>query len=134
MRAAWRPTGEAFFGRMGKAQLLHLLTNDLEQPEEAARLASGRKADIVDHLERLSAAPFAALAPDQREAALNWCPLGMAIPAPRERERGPSADAAQDDAAETEDDADETFEVDPDEEFAIDDEDLGRDASGTEAA
>ena len=84
MRAAWRPTGEAFFGRIRKAQLLHLLCVDLKQPEEAARLATAKKVDVVNYLDRLFAAPFATLTPEQLEAALTWCPPGMAIPELRE--------------------------------------------------
>ena len=86
----------------------------------------------MDHLERLFASRFATLTPERREAALTWCPPGMAIPAPRERERVPSADAVQDDPAEAEDDADGAFATSG--ELATDDEDLARDASGTEAA
>ena len=92
MRAAWRPTGEAFFGRIRKAQLLHLLATDLKQPEEAARLATAKKVDVVDHLDRLFAAPFATLSPEQREAVETWCPPGMELPELRERHRVPSAD------------------------------------------
>ena len=128
MRAVWRPTGEAFFGRIRKAQLLHLLSVDLKQPEEAARMATARKSEIVEYLERLFAAPFATLTPEQREAALTWCPPGMAIPEPRERHRGPDAGAVDEDAADEEFDDEETFEtdeefdVDPDEAFDADDE------------
>ncbi|MDO5759385.1 MAG: chromosome partitioning protein ParB, partial [Rhodobacterales bacterium] len=39
LRALWRPTGEAFFGRLKKSVLLGILARDLHQPEEAARLA-----------------------------------------------------------------------------------------------
>ena len=77
LRAVWRPTGEAFFGRLRKSVLLRLLATDLRQPEEAARLASGPKQPVVDHLERLFAAPFATLTPEQREAVEAWCPPGM---------------------------------------------------------
>jgi ParB family chromosome partitioning protein len=116
LRAVWRPTGEAFFGRIRKAQLLHLLANDLRQPEEAARLATAKKVDVVDYLERLFAAPFATLTPEQREAVETWCPPGMAIPELRERHRDPSEDEL-----EAEVDDDETFDVDPDEGFGDDD-------------
>ena len=93
MRAAWRPTGEAFFGRLKKGELLGLLAHDLKQPEEAARLASGKKGEIVDYIETLFAAPFATLSPAQREAVETWCPPGMEIPAPKSR---PGEDAEPD--------------------------------------
>ena len=96
MRAAWRPTGEAFFGRLKKGELLGLLAHDLKQPEEAARLASGKKGEIVDYLETLFAAPFATLSPAQREAVETWCPPGMEIPAPKSR---PGEDAEPDEDA-----------------------------------
>ncbi|WP_299821690.1 ParB/RepB/Spo0J family partition protein [uncultured Jannaschia sp.] len=83
LRAVWRPTGGAFFGRLKKSVLLGLIARDLRQPEEAARLASEKKTAIVDFLERLFAAPFATLTPEQREAARTWCPPGMEIGAPR---------------------------------------------------
>ena len=90
MRAAWRPTGEAFFGRLKKGELLGLLAHDLKQPEEAARLASGKKGEIVDYLETLFAAPFATLSPEQREAVETWCPPGMEIPAPKSLSSAPA--------------------------------------------
>ena len=111
LRAVWRPTGEAFFGRIRKAQLLHLLATDLRQPEEAARLAGERKTAIVDYLERLFAAPFATLSPEQRTAVETWCPPGMAIPEPRDALRA-AARAAREvppEEAEAGFDADETF-------------------------
>ena len=79
LRAVWRPTGEAFFGRLKKNDLLGILAGDLKQPEEAARLAAGKKGEIVDFLERLFAAPFATLTPEQREAVETWCPPAMEI-------------------------------------------------------
>ena len=85
LRAVWRPTGGAFFGRLKKSVLLGLIARDLHQPEEAARLASEKKTAIVDFLERLFAAPFATLTPEQRAAVETWCPPGMEIAAPRER-------------------------------------------------
>ena len=115
MRAVWRPTGEAFFGRIRKAQLLQLLSIDLKQPEEAARMATAKKSEIVDFLDRLFAAPFATLTPEQREAALTWCPLGITIPELRERHRVLDAGAVEEDAADEEFDDEETF--DGDEEF-----------------
>ena len=117
VRAVWRPTGGAFFGRLKKSVLLGLLARELRQPDEAARLAGEKKMAVVDHLERLFAAPFATLTPEQREAVETWCPPGMAIPAPRERV--PSADVVQDDAAEDEGDVDEAFDADPDEAFDV---------------
>ena len=114
LRAVWRPTGGAFFGRIKKAQLLHLLAVDLKQPEEAARLGAAKKTEIVDYLERLFAAPFATLTPEQREAVETWCPPGMTIPTPRER--GRDADLAREDDPE----ADPEDELDPDEEFDAD--------------
>ena len=81
LRAVWRPTGEAFFGRLTKGALLGLLAGDLRQPDEAARLAGEKKGAVVDHLERLFAAPFATLTPEQREAVEGWVPPGMAIDA-----------------------------------------------------
>ena len=119
LRAAWRPTGEAFFGRIKKAQLLHLLATDLKQPEEAARLGTAKKTDIVDYLEKLFAEPFATLTTEQREAVETWCPPGMAIPAPRGRNH-----AAEVSSEDIEADPDETFDADPDEEFALDEEDV----------
>jgi ParB family chromosome partitioning protein len=120
MRAIWRPTGEAFFGRIRKAQLLGLLAGELKQPEEAARLATAKKVDVVDYLDRLFAAPFATLTPEQREAVETWCPPGMEIPALRDRHRVEITDDA---GAEAEVDGDEAFNVDPDELFGADDED-----------
>jgi ParB family chromosome partitioning protein len=139
MRAAWRPTGEAFFGRIRKAQLLHLLATDLKLPEEAARLASAKKADVVDYLDRLFAAPFATLTPEQREAALTWCPPGMAIPELRERHRIEVTDTTSAVEAEIEEDEDETFEVDPEEALDPDEEfgtgeDAAEEVPETEAA
>ncbi len=124
LRAVWRPTGEAFFGRIRKARLLHLLATDLRQPEEAARLAAGKKADIVDHLERLFAAPFATLTPAQREAVETWCPPGTAIEPAPDAAPMPAEDAAPDDTGEADGgfDEDEAFEVDPDETFGADEE------------
>ena len=121
LRAAWRPTGEAFFGRIRKAQLLHLLATELKQPEEAARLAAAKKVDIVDYLDRLFAAPFATLTPEQREAVETWCPPGMAIPELRERHRVDDTDTTNP-AAVIGDAEDETFEVDPEEAFDPDEE------------
>ena len=89
MRAVWRPTGEAFFGRLKKSVLLGILARELHQPEEAARLASEKKTAIVDFLDRLFAAPFATLTPEQREAVETWCPPGMEIAPPREMPRYP---------------------------------------------
>ena len=137
MRAVWRPTGEAFFGRIRKAQLLHLLAVDLGQPEEAARMATAKKTEIVEYLERLFAAPFATLTPEQREAALTWCPPEMAIPVLREPHRVASADELPEDEAD-----DETFDPDADpdeafddgEEFATDDEDAAREVPEAEPA
>ena len=124
MRAVWRPTGEAFFGRIRKAQLLQLLSIDLEQPEEAARMATAKKSEIVEYLDRLFAAPFATLTPEQREAALTWCPLGITIPELRERHRVLDADAVEEDAADEEFDTnpDEAFDDDPDAAFGTADE------------
>ena len=107
MRAVWRPTGEAFFGRLKKSVLLDLLARELHQPEEAARLASEKKTAIVDFLERLFAAPFATLTSEQRDAVETWCPPGMEIAAPRERAgypgetalRGAEPDAEAEDEA-----------------------------------
>ena len=143
LRAVWRPTGEAFFGRIRKAQLLHMLATELGQPEEAARLAGERKTAIVDYLERLFAAPFATLSPEQRAAVETWCPPGMAIPEPRDALRA-AARAAREvlpEEAEAGFDADETFdaECDPDEafeadeEFGADDEDAAQDVAEAEA-
>ena len=129
MRAAWRPTGEAFFGRIKKAQLLDLLSGDLKQPEEAARLATAKKVDVVDYLDRLFAAPFATLTPEQREAVETWCPPGMAIPALRDRHR---IGVTDDTNAEAE--IDEAFDADPDEEFGADDEDHAPEGVEAEAA
>ena len=124
MRAVWRPTGEAFFGRIRKAQLLQLLSIDLKQPEEAARMATARKSEIVEYLDRLFAAPFATLTPEQREAALTWCPLGITIPELRERHRVLDAGAVEEDAADEEFDTnpDEAFDDDPDAAFGTADE------------
>ena len=79
LRAVWRPTGGAFFGRLKKSVLLGIIARDLRLPEEAARLASEKKTAIVDFLERLFAAPFATLTAEQREAVETWCPPGMEI-------------------------------------------------------
>ena len=125
LRAAWRPTGEAFFGRIKKAQLLHLLAHDLKQPEEAARLGTAKKTDIVDYLERLFAAPFATLTPEQRDAVETWCPPGMDLPQPRENDIDTML--ARENLPE-----DETF--DADEEFGADNEELERDPAEPEAA
>ena len=89
------------------------------------RLASEKKTAIVDVLERLFAAPFATLTPEQREAVETWCPPGLEIGEPRNpyeafgeaRLRGMAKAEAEDDAdaeadaeAETAD-ADETGEA-----------------------
>jgi ParB family chromosome partitioning protein len=121
LRTVWRPTGEAFFGRIRKAQLLHLLATDLKQLEEAARLATAKKVDIVDYLDRLFAAPFATLTPEQREAVETWCPPGMAIPELRERHRIEVTDTTNPEAMVGEDE-EETFDVDPPETFDPDEE------------
>ena len=120
MRSVWRPTGEAFFGRIKKAQLLDLLAGELKQPEEAARLAKAKKVDVVDYLDRLFAAPFATLTPEQREAVETWCPPGIEIPALRDRHRIEVTDHTN---AGSEIDGEEAFDADPDEEFGPDDED-----------
>ena len=126
LRAAWRPTGEAFFARLTKGALLGLLARDLRQPEEAARLAGERKGAVVEHLERLFTEPFATLTPEQREAVETWVPPGMAIaPAGPFSDRdhdAASADAGPDDAGDLDGgfDEDEAFEVDPDEAFDVD--------------
>ena len=122
LRAAWRPTGEAFFARLTKGALLGLLARDLRQPEEAARLAGERKGAVVEHLERLFAAPFATLTPEQREAVETWCPPGMATPPARDAAPMPTEDAAPNDTGEACGgfDEDEAFEVDPDEAFDVD--------------
>ena len=139
MRAAWRPTGEAFFGRIRKAQLLHLLCVDLKQPEDAAQLATAKKVDVVNYLDRLFAAPFATLTPQQREAVETWCPPGMAIPELRESHRVDNTDPMNAGETEIEDD-DETFDVDPDEAcdaceaFGADDGDLAEDVPEPEPA
>jgi ParB family chromosome partitioning protein len=138
LRAVWRPTGEAFFGRIRKAQLLHLLATDLKQPEEAARLATAKKVDVVDYLERLFAAPFATLTPEQHEAVETWCPPGMAIPELRERHRIEVADTTNPEVVIGEDD-DETSELDPEEAFDPDEEfgaeeDVAEEVPETEAA
>ncbi|PZX14235.1 ParB family chromosome partitioning protein [Palleronia aestuarii] len=106
LRAVWRPTGGAFFGRLKKSVLLGLIARDLAQPEEAARLATEKKTAIVDFLERLFAAPFATLTPEQREAVETWCPPGLEIDEPRAayeafgeaRLRGMAKDEAGDEA------------------------------------
>ena len=133
LRAVWRPTGEAFFGRIKKAQLLHLMATDLKQPEEAARFATAKKVDIVDYLHRLFAAPFATLTPEQREAVETWCPPGMAIPELRERHRVEVADTTNAVGAEIEDD-DETFDVDSDQQFGVGDKDRSEELPEPEAA
>ena len=138
LRAAWRPTGEAFFGRIRKAQLLHLLATDLRQPEEAARLATAKKVDVVDCLDRLFAAPFATLTPEQRDAVETWCPPGMAIPKLRERHRVEVTNPTNH-AAEIEEEEDETFDVDPQEAVDPDEEfdtcgDVADEVPETEAA
>ncbi|WP_167767135.1 hypothetical protein [Jannaschia formosa] len=120
LRAAWRPTGEAFFARIRKAQLLHLLATKLKPPEEAVRLATAKKVDIVDYLDRLFAAPFATLTPEQRATVETWCPPGMEIPAPRGGEADLSGDGDP--------------EVDMDEEFGAEDEDPAQDGPATQAA
>ncbi|WP_299821272.1 ParB/RepB/Spo0J family partition protein [uncultured Jannaschia sp.] len=119
LRAVWRPTGGAFFGRLKKSVLLGLIARDLHQPEEAARLASEKKTAIVDFVESLFAAPFATLTPEQRQAVETWCPPGMEIGESRNpyeafgeaRLRGMEKDEAEDqadveaDAADTDEDA-----------------------------
>ena len=112
LRAVWRPTGEAFFVRLKKSALLALLAGPLRQPEEAARLASATKREVADHLDRLFAAPFATLTPEQRGAVEAWCPPGMAIaPAPGGATVGDAADARVEGCDEPPADA----EADPDE-------------------
>ena len=144
LRAAWRPTGEAFFARLTKGALLGILARDLRQPEEAARLAGERKGAVVEHLERLFAEPFATLTPEQREAVETWCPPGMAIgPAGPFFDRDHDHDAAPEDAAPDDTgeayggfDEDEAFEVDPEEAFDAEeacDETATQDATTPEA-
>ena len=136
LRAAWRPTGEAFFARLTKGALLGLLARDLRQPEEAARLSGERKGAVVEHLERLFVEPFATLTPEQREAVETWVPPGMAI-APA----GPFSDAdvepedaAPDDTGEACGgfDEDEAFAIDPDEAFDADEEGPAQDVPEAE--
>ena len=129
LRAVWRPTGEAFFGRIRKAQLLHLLGTDLKQPEEAARLGTAKKTEIVEYLERLFAAPFATLTPEQRAAVETWCPPGMAISQPQDALRAAARAAREtgEDAPDAGCGPDETF--DADEEFGADEENLAQDAA-----
>ena len=114
LRAVWRPTGEAFFARLNKSALLGIIARDLRQPEEAARLASGKKAAVVDFLERLFAEPFATLTAEQREAVETWCPPGMEIPEP-------VATSDRHDTTEEEERDDES-DTDPEEEEEIADE------------
>ncbi len=144
LRAVWRPTGGAFFGRLKKSVLLGIIARDLHQPEEAARLASEKKTAIVDFLERLFAAPFATLTPEQREAVETWCPPGMEIEtkrAPYEafgegKLRGMETDEADpEDATEGEDEADDgwTEEV-PFEEADPEDTESAREWAETEQA
>ncbi len=115
LRAVWRPTGGAFFGRLKKSVLLGLIARDLALPEEAARLASEKKSAIVDFVESLFAAPFATLTPEQREAVETWCPPGMEIETKRVpyeafgegKLRGMETDGADpEDATEGDDEAD----------------------------
>ena len=142
LRAAWRPTGEAFFARLTKGALLGLLARDLRQPEEAARLSGERKGAVVEHLERLFAEPFATLTPEQREAVEGWVPPGMAIgpagPFCDVDHDAPPADLAPDDTGEACGgfDEDEAFEVDPEEAFDAEeacDETATQDATTPEA-
>ena len=137
LRAAWRPTGEAFFARLTKGALLGLLARDLRQPEEAARLAGERKGAVVEHLERLFAEPFTTLTPVQREAVETWCPPGMrtAAAGPFSDHDAASADAGPDAAGDLDGgfDGDEAFEVDPDETFDADEEGPAQDAATPEA-
>ena len=112
LRSVWRPTSEAFFGRLKKAVLLRLLAQDLQQPEEAARLATAKKVEIVDYLERLFEAPFATLTPEQRDAVETWCPPGMEVPEAEDRGLGTDASVERDAAKDA---------FDPDEEFGGED-------------
>lgn len=112
LRAVWRPTGEAFFARLNKSALLGIIARDLRQPEEATRLATGKKAAVVDFLERLFAAPFATLTAEQREAVETWCPPGMEIPEPVAT--SDRHDPRDDD--DSDDERDDESEADPEEE------------------
>ena len=97
-------------------------------------MASAKKAEIVDYLDRLFAAPFATLSPEQREAVETWCPPGMAIPELRKRHRIEVMDTTNPEAGIGEGE-DETFDVDPQEAFDPDEEfSAGEEVPETEAA
>ena len=101
IRVFWRPNA-AFFGRLKKAQLLRVLSEDLGLAQEALSLSGSKKNDVVDFLDQLFAEPFATLTPEQRAAVDAWCPPGMqttpaqiAAPAkPKARAKGKSAKVA----------------------------------------
>lgn len=77
VRDFWRPTGEAFFGRLKLDWLVSILKDDLGMPDEAVNLAGGRKAAAVDFMDRLFAEPYATLTDDQYAAVTSWAPEGM---------------------------------------------------------
>ncbi len=77
VRDYWRPTGEAFFGRVKLDWLIKILNDDLGMPDEAINLAGGRKAAAVEFIERLFAEPYATLTEDQLAAVAAWAPVGM---------------------------------------------------------
>ena len=76
IRAHWKPNA-AFFGRLKKAQLLKLLSEDLGLAQEALNLASSKKNDVVEFLDQLFVEPFATLSDAQRDAVASWCPPDM---------------------------------------------------------
>ncbi|WP_299749557.1 ParB/RepB/Spo0J family partition protein [uncultured Tateyamaria sp.] len=77
IRDFWRPTGEAFFGRLKLDWLVSILKDDLGMSDEAVNLAGGRKAAAVEFMERLFAEPYATLTEDQFAAVAAWAPEGM---------------------------------------------------------
>ncbi|MBF9052421.1 hypothetical protein GTA62_20660 [Roseobacter sp. HKCCD9010] len=77
IRDFWRPTGEAFFGRLKLDWLVSILKDDLGMPDEAVNLAGGRKAAAVEFMERLFAEPYATLTEDHFAVVATWAPEGM---------------------------------------------------------
>ncbi len=76
IREHWTPNA-AFFNRLKKAWLLNILNHDLGLAQEALKLASSSKKEIVAFMDKLFLEPFATLSEAQRSAVAAWCPPSM---------------------------------------------------------
>ncbi|MEL6680098.1 MAG: hypothetical protein AAFQ51_15440, partial [Pseudomonadota bacterium] len=107
IRETWRPT-RAFFKRLKKAELIQLLS-ELGLADEALRVASQKKGEIVTYLDTLFAEPATLLRGDQRSAVETWAPEMMMS------NKATAKDADANPVMDSSDDA-ETSECDPGEE------------------